>query len=937
MNSVEKVVLHFDMDCFYCQVESRRLGLPMTAPLVVDQWGMLLSVNYPAKGMGITRKTPAKDAAAMGAVVAHVRVIDIESGEKFDDINSAYRDRTLYKACLDRYREASEEVMVVMKQALPPGAVFERASIDECYVDVPCEELFELFPDVSDVARLGWEGEGGYDMAIQADACLARGALLGERIRSEVLSVTGFTVSCGVSITRQVAKLSCAMNKPNKLTVVASSRTSEFMRTVPLKEIRGLGPRAMETLQTRVPWVTGSTPCGDLWEANLGGDEFARWMYDALRGLNDDQVKETALTASSVQSSKQFRPSLPLAQTEGMLRSLTADMISRLEGRKAKTLVVTMQVGDVVRTRQDKFPSSTDQIDALVKELSIKTGLMDDITVSGFDRLAVTAKDVDTSEPPKESSSAKKEVADYLSSSRLHFMGTWKTRYLQYIAEVEDNNDWGTGTLSESAEQELKQISESIFQSKDQMSDISQPRYLLVDMDCFFCSVAMSLRDIPAESRPCAVASGLGPTSEICSANYAARKYGVSASSFVSTAKDKCPSIEIFAIDTTTLNRCEVVWKQVIHALVVLAGGSFARVQGKSCDEAILDLSEAGISLTDNSAFELGKRLQETIMRECKVACSVGIAPSRILAKLATSKAKPKGVKVIGSVREGIDLVAGDKVKSLPGVGYSTQAKLAEVGIETVGDLLRDKDKLPSLLGAGIAKKLIATAQGQDIEEESSQIPSTVSAEKNFGLRNLTLQQAGELLEALCETAIQRCPPKVVVEKAVLKLKLAGDDWVESTKKGGIGEAYDWSRTMDVKQGAQIFGILNPILKEIDTTRIRGIGVSLRIKPIGVPEQDRKRKANDITLDKWMAGEAIAVSNKPVDLPKRKNAETLEEGVTDTCIVCGTQVLVGHLTKHFIMHLNDASDIQVCPCPICFEPIELTDTVHFSSHFILPT
>jgi nucleotidyltransferase/DNA polymerase involved in DNA repair len=934
MNSVEKVVLHFDMDCFYCQVEARRLGVPMSTALVVDQWGMLLSVNYPAKGMGISRKTPAKDAAAMGAIVAHVRVIDIESGEKFDDVNSAYRDRALYKACLDRYREASEEVMVVMKQALPPGAVFERASIDECYVEVSWDELFDLFPDLSDVSRLGWESGGGYDIRIQADACLARGALLGERIRSEVLSVTRFTVSCGVSVTRQVAKLSCAMNKPNKLTVVASSRTSEFMRTVPLKEIRGLGPRAMETLQARVPWVTGSTPCGDVWEVNLGGDDFARWMYDALRGLNDDQVKETSLTASSVQSSKQFRPSLPLAQTEGMLRSLSADMINRLEGRKAKTLVVTMQVGDVVRTRQDKFPSSSDHIDSLVKELAMKTGLLDDITVSGFDRLAVTAKDVDTSEAGKESSGAKKEVADYLASSRLHFMGTWKTRYLQYIGEVEDNGDWGEGAISDSVEQELKQISDRIFKPE---GEESQPRYLLVDMDCFFCSVAMSLRDISPESRPCAVASGLGPTSEICSANYAARKYGVTASSFVSSAKDKCPSIEIFAIDTPTLNRCEVIWKKVIHALVVLGGGSFCRVQGKSCDEAILDLSEAGISVSDRSAFDLGKRLQETIMQECKVACSVGIAPSRILAKLATSKAKPKGVKVIGTVREGIDLVAGDKVKSLPGVGYSTQAKLAEVGIETVGDLIRDKDKLPSLLGAGIAKKLIATAQGQDLEEEISQIPSTVSAEKNFGLRNLTLQQASELLEALCETASQRCPPKVVVEKAVLKLKLAGDDWVESAKKGGIGEAYDWSRTMDVKQGSPIIEILNPILKEIETTRIRGIGVSLKIKSTGNPEQDKKRKANDITLDKWMAGESIAILNKPVEFPKQKISENFEEGITEPCIVCGTQVLVGHLTKHFIMHLNDASDVQLCPCPICFEPIELTDTVHFSSHFSLPT
>jgi nucleotidyltransferase/DNA polymerase involved in DNA repair len=875
---------------------------------------MLLSVNYPAKAIGISRKTPAKEAAALGAVVAHVRVIDIETGEKFDDVNSAYRDRTLYKACLDRYREASEEVMVVMKQALPVNASFERASIDECFVDISCDDLFELFPELPDVSKLHWEGDGRYDLGTPSDAMLARAALLGERIRSEVFSVTGFTVSCGVSLTRQVSKLSCAMNKPNKLTVVASSRTSEFVRTVPLKEIRGLGPRAMETLQSRVPWITGSTPCGDLWQTNLGGDDFARWMFEALRGLNDEQVKDTALTAGSVQSSKQFRPSLPASQAEAMLRSLTADMVQRLENRQPKTLVVTLQSGDTVRTRQDRFPP-LDQVDMVVHELAQKSGLLD--TASGFDRLAVTAKDLEDAPP----TGARKEVAEYLSSSRLHFMGTWKTRYMHYVSEVEDTEQWGSGEISSESQSRLKAISESIFSTDASLG--SSSRFLLVDMDCFFCSVAMALRGISAESKPCAVASGQGPTSEICSANYAARKYGVSAGSFVASAREKCQSIEIFSIDTETLNRCEVIWKQVIHCLFLLTGSSFSRVQGKSCDEALVDLTEAHASQGIDS---VARELQEIIMKECGVACSVGIAPSRILAKMATSKAKPKGVRLIATVQEGIDLVASDKVKSLPGVGYSTQAKLSELGIESVGDLVRAKDRLASILGPGIARKIIATAQGEDIDEEQWTIPSTVSAEKNFGLRNLSLQQARELLEALCEAVMERCPPKCGIDKIVLKLKLAGDDWVEPSKKGGIGDAHDWSRSVGFKgAGVSIFAHICGLLNDVETIRIRGIGVSLRIK---APEENRKRKG--VTLDKWMAGESLE-SDKIGAMMEVRMAMPEKGGVTSACIVCGTEVLLGHLTRHLLSHMD-----QVCPCPVCFEPVELTDTAHFSSHFILP-
>jgi nucleotidyltransferase/DNA polymerase involved in DNA repair len=708
----DKVVLHFDMDSFYCQVDSRRLGVPSTAPLVVDQWGMLLSVNYPAKALGISRKTPAAEAASMGAIVAHVCVVDIETGEKFDDINSAYRDRSMYKASLDRYREASEEVMTVMKEALTVPASFERASIDECYVDVSGEDLLEMFPEIPDVSKLCWEGGGCYDMSSASDAMLARGALLGERIRSEVFAVTSFTVSCGVSLTRQVAKLACALNKPNKLTVVARSRTTEFMRSVPIKEIRGLGPRGMETLKQRVQWVSGSTPAGDLWEVDFGSDDFGKWLFDAVRGLNDDPVKETALVAGSVQSSKQFRPSLKPELVKGMLKSLCSDMLERLGERIAKTLVVTLQSGETVRSRQEKFPGENQQVFEMVDALSDKTGLLNGLC-KGFDRLAVTAKEVSSD------SRAKKEVAEYLSSSRLHFMGTWRTRYLQYVA----SGDWGEGEVSASTN--------NVFEKYK--SQTGPEMHLLVDMDCFFCSVAMLLRGMDPEAAPVAVASGLGATSEICSANYSARKFGVKAGSFVASARERCPELVLLAIDGATLSMCEKIWKKVIRILALAARNDLAKVTGRSCDEALLDL--AGI-VSPDSYSALMQDVQETVMKECAVPCSVGISPTRLLAKIATSLAKPRGAKLINSVSEGADLLCGLQVSALPGVGFSTQQKLRSfLGVETVGDLLKHSSELPRLLGAGIARKLVASANGLDPpDEEEEKEMSSVSAEKNFGL-----------------------------------------------------------------------------------------------------------------------------------------------------------------------------------------------------------
>ena len=929
----DKVVLHFDMDSFYCQVESRRLGVSQSAPLVVDQWGMLLSVNYPAKALGISRKTPAQEAASMGAIVVHVCVVDIETGEKFDDINSAYRERTMYKASLDRYREASEEVMTVMKQALTERASFERASIDECFVDISGSDLEILFPELpEDLSRLGWE-KGVYDVTMATDGLLARGALLGERIRSEVFAVTGFTASCGVSLTRQVAKLSCALNKPNKLTVVCTTRTSEFMRAVPIRELRGLGPRGMELLKERIPWVSGgSTLSGDLWSVDLGKDDFGKWLFEAVRGLNDDPVKETGLVAGSVGSSKQFRPPLKFELVEGMLRSLTSDMLERLGSRTAKTLMVTLQSGDTVRTRQEKFPQSSDEVYETVKQLSEKSGLLRS-GFSGFDRLAVAAKDVDT----EERETARRQVAEYLFSSRLHFMGTWRSRYLDFIRSVEESGEWPKDAWI--SEESCVALNNLINRDGGSFDTSSSSNYLLVDMDCFFCCAGMLARGMTSDSNfegsPVAVASGLGATSEICSANYTARKFGISARNFVGTAREKCPDLIVLAIDRSTLTLCESIWKKVIRILSLVNG--IDSVAGRSCDEALVELP---VLSNLEAAEKTMKTLQKIVLNECKVPCSVGIAPTRILAKIATTAAKPRGTFTFASVAQGCEFLLGKSVKVLPGVGINTQQKLKSAGIETVADLVNwSPSELGGLVGHGIAKKLLSSARGLDIledfqDEKEKDCQKTVSAEKNFGLRNLSLDQASDLLAALCESVENRCGPDCEIEKVSLKLKMAGPDWVEPAKKGGIGDAMDWSRSVVVpkkKNGKEkingFHAFLSPLLREIDSSRIRGIGVAAKIAHTISFNNNHKLTIKDVFAGKLKDSPPLPA------LPKQLEQAQENGGITDACILCGAHVLLGHLTDHLLTH--PPADF-ICPCPICGDLIDLADSAsHTACHFTL--
>ena len=879
---MDRIVLHFDMDCFYCQVETRRLGLPKDTPLIVHSWGMAMSVNYAAKAIGITRKTHAREAVAMGAVAVHMRTIDIDTGEIFDEFDYENTDRNRYKSSVERYREASEQVMTAMKGALPASSRFERASIDECFVDVDSEDLLELFSDNIDPSILNWEG-GSYTDSLQ-DMVLARGGFLGERIRSEVLQVTDYTASCGVSVTRQVAKLVCALNKPDKLTVVSSSRTTEFMRQVPIKEIRGLGPRAFETLKARVPYVDWKTTvCQDLWsEENIGTDEFGTWFYGALRGLDKgNHVDDSAtLLANSVQSSKQFRPPLGFAHVVDLLRSLTADMLVRLGGRGAKTLIVVLQTPTATASRQCDFPKEA--MDDTVLGLAKKTGLLD--SKNTYIRLAVGAKDVESI------TAASTSVNEYLSASRLHFMGTWKARYAEYMSHVEETGDWGEGTL----------LGNFVFPSTSENSF-----YIFVDMDCFFVSVAIHMAGA-APSLPAAVASGLGATSELSSANYAARKFGLKANTYLKKAKELCPELKIYPVTTELLLCCETVWKKVLCILALAVGNDLTRVSGKSCDEAFIS----------NADPILASEIQKIVKLETGIPCSVGIGPTKILAKLATSFAKPAGIKQIHSPAQ----LASEPVSILPGAGYVACKKLEEFGITLVHQLLDRRNEVARILGSGIAKKLIQTAEGIDFEETEEK-NHTVSAEKNFGLRNLTIASATDLIRALADEVLRRIPKDARVDRATLKIKIAVPGWTESFKKGGMGEVFDWSKGCRwTSRSTDLADVLSPLLNDMDAApdRIRGIGVAVRLT----------RSVAEGPLDNLFGSKKIRSSP-----PKNFAANTflpVDAGVMDFCSVCNAQVVVGCLTKHFLTHLEKD---QHCVCPICHAQIAITDNTHIANHF----
>ncbi|KAJ0407394.1 hypothetical protein ATCC90586_000101 [Pythium insidiosum] len=137
MAPATRVIVHLDLDCFYAQVEQRRLNIPRDEPVAVQQWGSLLAINYVARKFGIGRMDNVADARKKCPQIHLPHVETLGENRKPGSVF----DRTHQKAILRRYRMASKEIFEILARFAP---ICERASIDEAYLDVTQQVLDKM-------------------------------------------------------------------------------------------------------------------------------------------------------------------------------------------------------------------------------------------------------------------------------------------------------------------------------------------------------------------------------------------------------------------------------------------------------------------------------------------------------------------------------------------------------------------------------------------------------------------------------------------------------------------------------------------------------------------------------------------------------------------------------------------------------------------------
>ncbi|GAB3657328.1 DNA polymerase IV [Glycomyces tarimensis] len=243
-----------------------------------------------------------------------------------------------------------------------------------------------------------------------------------------------------------------------------------------------------------------------------------------------------------------------------------------------------------------------------------------------------------------------------------------------------------------------------------------------VDMDAFFASVEIA-RDPSLRGKPVIIA-GLGPRGVVAAASYEAREYGVHSALPTAVARRRCPN-GVFMKPTTS-------YGEVSRAVMAIFREFTPHVQPISVDEAFLDVS--GARRLIGSPGEIARSIKARVRAEHGITCTVGIASTKFLAKLASEHAKPDGLGVVPRENE-LSFLHRLPIRAVWGIGEKTGQKLERLGMRTVGDIARlPVDRLAATVGTASAEHLYALSRNIDPRPvRPERVEKSISNETTFG------------------------------------------------------------------------------------------------------------------------------------------------------------------------------------------------------------
>ena len=275
---------------------------------------------------------------------------------------------------------------------------------------------------------------------------------------------------------------------------------------------------------------------------------------------------------------------------------------------------------------------------------------------------------------------------------------------------------------------------------------------LHIDMDAFYASVEQL--DNPELRGECVIVGGTSNRGVVSAASYEARKLGVHSAMPAFQARQKCP-------DGVFLHPRMDRYKDVSRRIMAILRDFSPLVEPVSIDEAYLDIS--GSQRLYGDPIETARQIKQEIKETVGLTSSIGLAPNKFLAKIASDMDKPDGLTVImpEQVAAFIDALPIQKV---PGVGKKTAAQLTLMGIDTLGDVHKFSEKTVLEKLGKFGRRLIQLASGIDPTPVTPHSPhKSISTERTLSentsdkklLKQHLLKQSEEVARQLRKAGVR--------------------------------------------------------------------------------------------------------------------------------------------------------------------------------------
>ncbi|KAA1475810.1 DNA repair protein [Dentipellis sp. KUC8613] len=503
-------------------------------------------------------------------------------------------------------------------------------------------------------------------------------------------------------------------------------------------------------------------------------------------------------------------------------------------------------------------------------------------------------------------------IEGFYKNSRLHHLSTWKAELKTLVAEAQERAERGpapglahaqdAGVSMRGAELVMK----NPLKGKSKEKAVDKERVIMhCDFDAFF--VSAGLIDRPhLKGKPVVVChsqgaqGGASSTSEIASASYEARKFGIKNGMSLQQARKLCPAVQTIPYEFEK-------YKELSLKFYTILMSHADDLQAVSVDEALIEVtsivSNMKIVRTDDEddgersgdpAKQLAESIRTQVREATKCEVSIGISHNIMLARLATRRAKPAGSYHLRQ-EDLPNFITSLDIQDLHGFGWSTRDKAQEkLGATNLGELAkRSKATLCEALGKGTGETLYNAIRGIDERKLESDKPrKSVSCEINYGIRFESSEQAEAFIYQMAEE-VRRRLESVNSKGRSLTLKVMKRDPsapVEPPKFMGHGLCLTYNKqsalvgpngraTSDDKAiGALAWKLLKSL--EIPPHELRGLGIQIQKLEDGVaaePGPGQARLPFKPMPSQRKAGPSAAASTSKVHLPEITVVPTSQE------------------------------------------------------------